>query len=168
MQETQVDACSNAGLERHPGVGNGNPLQYSCLENSMDRGVWQATVHGITKSQVWLSTCTHKHIIITHSLDVVALPSPNHVRLLANPWVAACQASLSLIISWDLPKFMFIESVMPSKHLILCLFLPSVFLSSGYFPMSQLFASDDQSIGASDSALVLPMSIQGWFPLRLD
>ena len=35
--------------------GNGNPLQYSCLENSMDRGAWQATVHGVTKSQTWLS-----------------------------------------------------------------------------------------------------------------
>ena len=38
------------GSERAPGVGNGNPLQYSCLENSMDRGDWQATVHGVTKS----------------------------------------------------------------------------------------------------------------------
>ena len=35
---------------RSPGVGNGNPLQYSCLVNPMDRGAWQATVHGITKS----------------------------------------------------------------------------------------------------------------------
>ena len=34
-----------------PGVGNGNPLQYSCLENSMDRGAWRATVHGVAKSQ---------------------------------------------------------------------------------------------------------------------
>ena len=34
-----------------PGEGNGNPLQYSCMENSMDRGTWQATVHGIAKSQ---------------------------------------------------------------------------------------------------------------------
>ena len=39
------------GSERSPGVGNGNPLQYSCMENSMDRGAWWATVHGITKSQ---------------------------------------------------------------------------------------------------------------------
>ena len=38
------------GLERSPGEGNGNPLQYSCLENSMDRTGWQATVHGIAKS----------------------------------------------------------------------------------------------------------------------
>ena len=37
------------GLERSPGEGNGNPLQYSCLENSMDRGAWQALVHGVTK-----------------------------------------------------------------------------------------------------------------------
>ena len=40
------------GLGRIPGVGNGNPLlQYSCLENFMDRGAWQATVHGLTRSQ---------------------------------------------------------------------------------------------------------------------
>ena len=38
------------GLGRSPGEGNGNPLQYSCLENSMDRGTWQATVHGVTES----------------------------------------------------------------------------------------------------------------------
>ena len=37
------------GLERSPGEGNGNPLQYSCLENSMDRGAWQATVHGVSE-----------------------------------------------------------------------------------------------------------------------
>ena len=39
------------GSGRSPGGGNGNPLQYSCLENSMDRGAWQATVHWFTKSQ---------------------------------------------------------------------------------------------------------------------
>jgi len=37
------------GLGRSPGEGNGNPVQYSCLENSMDRGAWWATVHGVTK-----------------------------------------------------------------------------------------------------------------------
>ena len=44
------------GLERSPGVGNGNLLQYSCLENSRDRGIWWATVCGIAKSQKQLST----------------------------------------------------------------------------------------------------------------
>ena len=44
------------GLGRSPGEGNGNPLQYSCLENSMERGGWKATtVHGVTKSQTLLS-----------------------------------------------------------------------------------------------------------------
>ena len=38
------------GSERSPGEGNGNPLQYYCLENSMDRGAWQATVRGVTKN----------------------------------------------------------------------------------------------------------------------
>ena len=37
------------GLGRRPGKGNGNPLQYSCLENSMDRGAWQAIVHGVAR-----------------------------------------------------------------------------------------------------------------------
>ena len=40
------------GLGRSPGEGNGNPLQYSCLENSMDRGAWQAAVHGVAKSRI--------------------------------------------------------------------------------------------------------------------
>ena len=45
------DSGSIPGLGRSPGVGNGNLLQYSCLENSMDRGVWQAAVHGAAKSR---------------------------------------------------------------------------------------------------------------------
>ena len=45
------DSCSTSGWGRSPGEGNDNPLQYSCLENSMDRGTWQATVHGFAKSQ---------------------------------------------------------------------------------------------------------------------
>ena len=48
------DPSSVLGSRRSPGEGNGNPLQDSCLENSMDRGALQATVHGVTKSQTWL------------------------------------------------------------------------------------------------------------------
>ena len=50
------DVGSIPGSERRPGEGNGNPLQYSCLENPMDRGAWQATVLEVAKSQTWLST----------------------------------------------------------------------------------------------------------------
>ena len=46
------DPGSVPGLGRSPGIGNGNPLQYSCLENSMDRGVWQATVYRVANSQI--------------------------------------------------------------------------------------------------------------------
>ena len=44
------------GLGRSPEIGNGNPLEYSCLGNTMDRGTWQATVHGVSKSWTRLST----------------------------------------------------------------------------------------------------------------
>ena len=47
-------AGSFPGLERSPGGGRGNPLQYSCLENPMDRGAWQAIVHSVAKSQTLL------------------------------------------------------------------------------------------------------------------
>ena len=50
------DTGSFPGSGRSLGGGNGNPLQYSCLENSMDRGAWRATVHGVTRSQIRLST----------------------------------------------------------------------------------------------------------------
>ena len=49
------DLGSIPGSGRSPGGGNGNPLQYSCLENSMDRGAWQATVHAVANSQTCLS-----------------------------------------------------------------------------------------------------------------
>ena len=54
-----------------PGEGHGNPLQYSCLENSMDRGAWRATVHGVTKSWTqlkWLSM--HAQPYSTHIYDM--------------------------------------------------------------------------------------------------
>ena len=49
------DPGSVPGLGRSPGEGNSNPFQYSCLENSMDRGAWQAIVHGLAESQTQLS-----------------------------------------------------------------------------------------------------------------
>ena len=49
--EAVRDVCSLPGSGRSPGEGNGNPLLYSCLENLIDRGAWQATVHSVTKSR---------------------------------------------------------------------------------------------------------------------
>ena len=90
--------------------------------------------------------------------------------ILCDPWTGACQASLSVSNSWSLLKFMSIKLVMPSNHLILCHpLLPHLqsYPASGSFSMSWLFASDDQSTGASASASVLPMNIQDWFLLGL-
>ena len=58
LPAVQGDPGSISGSRRSPGEGNGNPLQYSCLENPMDRGVWQASIHGVAKSQT--------HELLTH------------------------------------------------------------------------------------------------------
>ena len=63
--EVKASACNAEDLglipesERSPGEGNGNPLQYSCLENPMDGGAWWATVHWVAKSQILLSNLTN-------------------------------------------------------------------------------------------------------------
>ena len=90
------------------------------------------------------------------------------VWLVVTPWTAAHQAFLSITSSQSLLKLMSVESVMPSKHLILCcplFLLPSVFPTISVFSMSQLFASGGQNIGVSASISVLPMDTQDWFPL---
>ena len=86
--------------------------------------------------------------------------------LFVTPWTAACQAPLSSTIYWNLLPFILIASVMLSNHLILChppLLLPKIFSNIRVFSNGLLFTSGGQSIGAS----VLPMNIQGWFPLGL-
>ena len=110
------------GSGRSPGVGNDNPLQYSCLENSMDRGAWWATVHGMAKELDMTG----------HTQDISSVQSLSCVLFFATPWTAAHQASLSITNSWSLLKLMSIKLVMPSNHLILCrplLLLPSIFPS---------------------------------------
>ena len=67
------DAGSIPGLGRSLGVGNGTPLQYSCLENFMDRGAWQGTIHGVAKNWTWLKQLS------THSFTLIA-----DVKLCAN------------------------------------------------------------------------------------
>ena len=55
------DVGSIPGSGRSPGGGHGNPLQYSCLENPMDRGAWRATVHGVVKSRTRLKRLSTAH-----------------------------------------------------------------------------------------------------------
>ena len=91
----------------------------------------------------------------------------SHVRLFVTPWIAACQASLSITNSRSLSKLMSIELVVPSNHLTLCcpLLCLQSFPTSGPFLVSQFFTSGAQSIGVSASASVLPMNTQNWSPL---
>ena len=92
----------------------------------------------------------------------------SHVWLFAIPWTAACQASLSLTISWSMLKLMSIELVLPSNHLILCsplLLLPSIFPSIGVFSNEWVLGIRWPNIGVSAWASVLPMNIQDWFLL---
>ena len=102
------------------------------------------------------------------AISSVQLLSRN--RLFATPWTAAHQASPSITNFQSLLKLMSTESMMPSNHLILCrplLLSLQSFPASVSFQMSQLFTSGSQSIGASASASVFPINIQGWFPLGL-
>ena len=137
------DLVSIPDLGRSSGEGNGNPFQYSCLENSMDRGAWWATVHGVTESWMQLSN----YIFTFHSIAqllFISLPSRtivvvqllSRVQLFATPWTAALQVPLSSTVSMTLLKLMSIESMMPSNHLTLChpfLLLPSIFPSVRVF-----------------------------------
>ena len=94
------------GLGRSPGGGHNNPLQYSCLENTMDRGAWQATVHSITvrhnspqgHSQTQLSNLAHT----THHCSVIHFHNPKtlctlpvHSSLPTNPWSFYCLHSFA-------------------------------------------------------------------------
>ena len=98
---------------------------------------------------------------------ISSVQSPSHIRLFVTPWIAACQASLSITNSWNLLRLTSIESVMPSGHLILCrplLLLPPI------PPSIRVFSSESAlhirwpkywsfSISPSND-------IQGWFPLE--
>ena len=69
------DPGSIPGSGSSPGEGNGNPLQYSCLENPMDRGARLATVHGVTKSQTQLNDFTLKRSLITSNNNEISSPN---------------------------------------------------------------------------------------------
>ena len=116
---------SISGLGRSSGEGKGYPLHYAGLEN---------VVHGVAKSWTRLSNF-HLAMLAPYVRNKIqtsfnSVQSLSHVWLFAIPCTAACQAFLSFTISWSFLKFMSIESVMQSKHFILChplLQLPSIF-----------------------------------------
>ena len=151
------------------------------------RGAWRVTVHRVAKSWTRLSDQAHRH---THSPCLWAVTGRwqrkqtyfvivqllSCVRLFVTSWTAARTAawtswtadSLSFTIFRSLLKLMSVESVMPpniSSSVIPFSFCPQ--FSPASFPVSWCFTAGGQHIGASASASVLPMNIQGWFSLEL-
>ena len=91
------------GSERTLGVGNGNLLQYSCLENSMDREAWQAIDHEVTKSQTWLIPCARVHThTCTHTCTCTHTHTHTH-KLLSSPRLSSYQSSDPF--GWSLTHF---------------------------------------------------------------
>ena len=147
------------GTGRSPREGNGTPLQYCCLENFMDRGAWLENSMAMRLQRSDTTEHTHAHLmpwflkqenypVNNTVVNVLLLYSNAVVTKYLNP--VNCNR-LGLLVPhhlWNFPKFMFNELVMPSSHLILMpfLLLPSIFPSITDFPMSHLFASDDQRL----------------------
>ena len=130
------------------------------------QGCWIAFLPRVELLSKLQSILLNSAAALATTITVVQLLS--HVWLCVTPWAVARQASLSLTISQSLLKFMSIASWCHpaiSSSDTLFSFCSQSFLASGSFPVSQLSTSGGQSIGASVS--VLPMNIQGWFPLGL-
>ena len=125
----------------------------------------EITWHSLDSCLELRNCCSFYSVLQFSSVQLLS-----RVQLFATPWTAACQAFLSITNSRNLLKLMSIESLMPSNHLILCRslsLLPSIFPSIRSFLVRQFFTTGGQSIRVSASALVLPMNIQDWFPVRL-
>ena len=145
------DVASIPGSGRSPAGGHGNPLQYSFLENPMDRGAWWAPIHRITKSQIWLKwlsmQCNQSFISIAQlgltlcdPMDCSTPGFPVYHQLLA------------------LAQTHVIESVMPSNLLILChplLLPPSIFASIRVFSNESVLGIRWLKYQASASVLLM-------------
>ena len=127
------------GSGRCSARGHKNLLQYSCLENPMDRGVWWARVHEVAR--VGHDRATKRPLSPFSQFNSVQ--SLSRIWLFATSWTAAHQASLFITISQSLLKLMSIESVMSSNHLVLC---HPLFLLASIFPSIRVFSNESVCI----------------------
>ena len=127
--------------------------------------------HEIISTTFWCGLIIHPFVSLrTQSLKEIPYLQFSSVQLLScvwlcvTPWIAACQASLSITNSRSLFKLTSIELVMPSNHLILCLRL---LLPPSIFPSIRVFSrvSSLHHVGVSALSSVLSLNIQDWFPL---
>ena len=130
------ELSSIPGLGRSPGEGNGNPLQYSCLGNPIDRGVWRTTVHRVTKSQTQLSNWVCIRITTETERKQPVLYSRLTVFLAASQRIAHTDSVLGLVRST-------VKSMKGSLHFCYSGFLLACFLfSAPYHKACRIFASD--------------------------
>ena len=147
------------------------PLQYSCLQKSMDSGAWQATSMGSQRAEhverlnwcfyLSLENCLSYSFAVVQSsvMSYSCDPWTQHARLpCPSLFPRVCSNSCPLS-QWCHPAIS--SSISPFSS---CL---QAFPASRSFLMSQVFSSGGQNIGVSASASVLPVNVQGWFPLRL-
>ena len=128
------------GSERSPGGGNGNPFQYSCLENPMDRGAWQAEVHGVAKSWTWLSDWALAWYISIGSVlkDRACLPCKT-----TNTWAQGPFCSSVYLITY-LPSLLSIDmhrlrSVLAKKTSYFLTYVACSFVIWGHFHLYSVF-----------------------------
>ena len=148
----------NSSQEEKPPQWEAHPLQ---LESRLASLQLEKSPRAATRSLCMARKTQHSFVVVQPL---------SHVRLSATSWTLACQAPLSSTVSQKLLKFMSIESVMLSSHLIFC---RPIFLLSSIFPSIRIFSNELTlcirwpSIGVSASASVLLVNIQCWFPLGL-
>ena len=100
---TEAGSIPESG--RSPEEGNGNPLQYSCLKNPMDRGTWQAAIHGTTKSWTWL-----KQLTTAPPFYVMKVKSFSRVRVFATPGIVAHRIFQARVLEWVAISFSRVSS----------------------------------------------------------
>ena len=167
---TYIDVGSVLGSGRSVGEGNGNPLQYSCLENFTDRGAWWVRVHGITTWQTWTEWLTPSYLSVQFSCSVVSHSWWPHELQHSRP---PCPSQTPGVYSSSCPSSRWCHPAM-SSSVVPFSSCPQSLPASVYFPTSQLSAWDGQNTGVSASASVLPVNTQdlspsgwsGWISLQ--
>ena len=153
----------------HPSpLGNSSPLQYSCLENPRDGGAWWLAVSGVAQSRTRLKRLSN---LAASSVQFSSVQLLSRVRLFATPWIAACQASLSITNSQSSLRLMSIESVMPSSHLILCrllLLLPPILSSIRVFSNESTLHRRWPNYWSFSFSIILSKEIPGLISFRMD
>ena len=144
----------------------------------MDCSPPDSSVHGILQARIleWVAISFSRGISWPKDrtqiscIQFSSVQLLGHVQFVAIPWIAACQASLSITNSWNLLKFMSIELVMPSNHLILChplLLLPSIFPSIRVFSIESVLHIKWPKYWSFSFSISPFNEYSDWFPLGL-